>query len=161
MRARLTAILLLVGVTAGGCYQYVPVRVESAANNDVRVRVTEPVAERLVKDFGAYTSELDGRLTPDGSDSVSISVTIAREYRGLALDSTTQVLHLSRAELVEVRRRALSKSRTALATAGALVVFGAFVASVVQWQDPNTASQEPPPPPPPSPIRILLSVPIR
>lgn len=157
----MAAAVVLAALASSSCYRYVPVRLETAdQHEDVRIRVTEPVASRLIKDLGAYTTELDGQVTRDGSDSIAIALAIGREYRGLALDSATQILHLSRADLVDVRRRTLSRSRTALASAGVLIAFGLFVGSVVQWGDPNTASQEPPPPPP-SPIRFLLRVPIR
>ena len=152
----------LLGIAAAGCYRYVPIRPEAVRpNEDVRVRVTEPAAARLFQDLGAFTTELDGQLASAGSDSVSISVAIGREYRGIVLDSTSQVVHLSRADLVDVRRRTFSRSRTVLASAGALVVFGVLVGSVVQWGDPNNSYPDPPPPPPPpSPFRgVLVRIP--
>ena len=151
----------LLGIAAAGCYQYVPIRPESVRpNEDVRVRVTEPAAARLLQDLGAFTTELDGQLAANGSDSVSISVAIGREYRGIALDSTSQVVHLSRADLVDVRRRTFSRSRTVLATGLALAAFGAIVGSVVQMGDPNTVSPDPAPPPP-SPFRgVMFRIPL-
>jgi hypothetical protein len=151
----------LLGIAAAGCYQYVPIRLEAARpNEDVRVRVTEPAAARLLQDFGAFTTELDGQLASAGSDSVSISVAIGREYRGMTLDSTSQVVRLSRADLVDVRRRTFSRSRTVLAGALAIGAFGVLVGTVVQMGDPNTVSPDPPPPPP-SPFRgVLLRIPL-
>ena len=136
--------------TVAGCYQYTPVPLASVTPNEsVHVRITESAAQRLVKEFGTYTTELEGQVGREGADSVSVAVTIAREYRGVMLESTQQTLFLGTPEVLEVRRRKLSRSRTTLVTVGALVGFGALVAAVVQISDPNPNSDDTTPPPPP------------
>jgi hypothetical protein len=152
--------LLLAGLAAPACYRYVPTQLATAPlsrEEDVRVRVTDAAAARLVTELGTYTTELDGRLARERSDSVSLSVAIARAYRGM-LESARQVLVLSRSEVVEVRRRELSRTRTVLATAGALGAFGVLIRTVVQWGDPNPTSQGPSSPPPPSSTRRVVRV---
>jgi hypothetical protein len=149
--------LLLVILGSSACYRYVPVPLAAtSAKDEVRVRITEDAARRLTADLGAYTTELDGRFSPEGADSVSVAVPIVREYRGTMLESTTQVLYLARADVLDVRRRELSPARTALTTAGVLVGFGLMVRAIVQLTDPNPGSDDRLPPPPPPQSRIPL-----
>ena len=59
---RVLGAALLLGVVSG-CYEYVPVRPDVVPpTEDVRVKVTDAAAARLVKELGTYTSELDGRF---------------------------------------------------------------------------------------------------
>lgn len=126
----------------------------------VRVRVTETAATRLVREFGAYTTLLDGQFSHERADSVSVSVLIGRAYQGVSLESMRQTLFLARHELVEVRRRQLSRVRTAVASAAVMGAFALLVKSVVQEGDPND-NTEPPPPPPPGGVRATLRIPFR
>jgi hypothetical protein len=142
--------LVLLGISAG-CYRYVPVAPAAARpEEELRVRVTDAAAVRLVRDLGTYTTELDGTFKRESADSVSVSVSIARDYRGATLENARQALFLAPAEIVELRRREFSRSRTALVAAGSLVGFAALVATVTQLGDPNPpAGDDGPPPPPP------------
>ena len=138
------------GLTLCGCYNYVPVDLASVRPAEyVRVEVTEQAAVRLVKDFGAYLRELEGQVARAGSDSVSVTVPVGRDYRGVALEGGRQTLFLGLGEVTGVRRREFSRSRTVAASVGSLVVFGLIAAGVAQWGDPNSEVVEPPPPPPP------------
>lgn len=146
----------MLGPTLGGCYNYVPVDLASVRPEEhVRVEVTEPAAVRLVKDFGAYLKELEGQVAREGSDSVSVTVPVGRDYRGVALEGGRQTLFLGLQELVGVRRRKFSRGRTVAATLGTLIAFGAIAAGVAQWADPNTEVIEPPPPPPPTGVVLF------
>jgi len=140
----------------------VPVALGSVPpKGDVRVRVTDDAAARLVKDLGTFSTELDGELTQQSADSVSVGIAIDRIYRGAAVGSTTQQLSLGRSEVVEVRRREFSRSRTILVTAGTVVGFGVLAAGISQLVDPNDPGDDHPPPPPPGlrrPTRHLLTV---
>lgn len=143
-------MVLGLGLLLTGCYRYVPTDLASIRPaENVRVRVTEPAAARLVREFGTYLTELEGQIVREGSDSVSLTVPIGRDYRGVALEGGRQVLWLGDSEVVGLRRREFSRTRTVLVSAGALVVFGLLVATVTQWGDPNSDVVEPPPPPPP------------
>lgn len=156
LRGCAVGTLLLAEFGSSACYRYVPVPLAATSPKDeVRVRITENAARRLTAELGAYTTELDGRFSPQGADSVSVAVPIVREYRGTMLESMTQVLHLARADVLDVRRRELSRARTALTTAGVLVGFGLMVQAVVQLTNPNPGTDERLPPPPP-PARIPI-----
>jgi hypothetical protein len=149
-RRRVVATMLAAAVANTACYSYVPVSFSNVpAKEDVRLRVTEDAAVRLVKEVGTFSTELDGQLAPEGRDSISLGVTIDRTYRGVAIGTATQTLVLARSEIVEVRRREFSKKRTVALTVGTLVGFGALAAGISQLVDPNGAPEgeiiQPPP----------------
>lgn len=157
LRGCAVGALLLAELGSSACYRYVPVSLAGTSPRDeVRVRISEDAARRLTAELGAYTTELDGQFSPQGADSVSVAVPIVREYRGTKLESMTQVLHLARSDVVDVRRRELSRGRTALTTAGVLVGFGLMVQAVVQLTNPNPGTDDRLPPPPPPPARIPI-----
>jgi hypothetical protein len=150
------ALLLMLLSSSSACFTYVPVQMTALApQQDVRVRITDNAGARLIKDLGVYTTQLDGEFEAHG-DSVSVTVPIVREYRGLALPATNQSLYLSRSEVVEIRQRRLSTTRTVLATAGVVAGFVALVESVQAIFNPSEATEEPPPPPP-----VGIRIPIR
>jgi hypothetical protein len=159
--------LAIATMANAGCYSYVPVSFQAVGSKeDVRVRVTEGAAARLAKDLGTFSTEVDGQLAPEGADSISLGVPIDRSYRGTTIGTTTQTIFLSRSEVVEVRRREFSRSRTVLVSAGIVAGFGALAAGIVQLVDQNGPSDQgttPPPPPalrrPPAP-HISLRIPI-
>ena len=157
---KLGALLFCV-LSGSGCYRYVPTQLSQLQpSEDVKVRITESALQRLIKDFSANTTELEGQISAEGPDSVSLSVQIARQYQGITLENVRQTLFLGRTEVVEVRRRELSRSRTALAAGGALAVFVVLVNSVIQQGDPDPPGEDPPPPPPG--IRaVLFRIPTR
>ena len=152
--------LVALGAVSSGCYRYVPVSLADVGQSEeVRVRITEEAATRLVKEFGTYTTELEGQVARDRSDSVSVTVDIGREYRGLALEGGRQVLFLGSSEVVGVRRRQLSRSRTVVVGAGTVAGIALLAVAVKQWDDPNTSVVEPPPPPPPGGRVVPLRAP--
>jgi hypothetical protein len=164
---RAITAMFLAAAANTACYSYVPVSFASVpAKEDVRLRVTEDAAVRLVKEVGAFSTELDGQVAPEGRDSISLGVTIDRTYRGAAIGTATHTLVLARSEIIEVRRREFSKSRTVALTVGTLVGFGALAAGIAQLVDPNGApeGEVTPPPPPnvrrPSGFHFRLHIPI-
>jgi hypothetical protein len=155
---RIGAALLVVSSASTACYSYVPIPIASAGpQEDVRLRVTEDAAARLAKDLGVYSTEIDGQLARETRDSVSVGVPVDRTYRGTTIGTTTQTIYLGRSEVVEVRKREFSRSRTVLLSAGTLVGFGLLAVGISQLVDPNGPSQDQPPPPPPvTPVRRPL-----
>jgi hypothetical protein len=144
------------GLILCGCYRYVPVDLGSVQRAEfVRVDVTEQAAVRLVKDFGAYLTSLEGQFSREGTDSVSVTVPVSRDYRGVSLEGGRQTLFLGLQEVKGVRRREFSRSRKMAVSVGSLMVFAAIVAGVAQWGDPNSEVVEPPPPPPPSGVILF------
>ena len=146
---RVVQALLLVAVSSSSaCFTYVPVPMTGVTpKEEVRVRITNDAGARLVKSLGIYTTQLDGEFETHG-DSVSINVPISREYRGMVLEGSNQSLYLGRSEILDVRHRKFSRSRTVLAGVGVAVGFVALVKSIEAIADPNPDREEPPPPPP-------------
>jgi hypothetical protein len=146
--------LVIAALASAGCYSYVPVSFQAVGSKeDVRLRVTEGAAARLAKDLGTFSTEVDGQLAREGADSVSLGVPIDRSYRGTTIGTTTQTIFLSRSEVVEVRKREFSRSRTVLASAGVVVGFGVLAAGIVQLVDQNGPSDNQTTPPPPPNLR--------
>lgn len=166
--AALVILLLIAGVASTGCYSYVPISMAAVeSKQEVRVLVTPDAAARLSKELGVFSTQLEGEFTREGTDSVSVGVPIDRLYNGNTIGTTTQLLFLGRSEVVEVRKREFSRSRTVLMSAGTAVGFGLLAVGVKQLVDPNGPSDsQPPPPPPPSPLRrpavhrLVIQIPI-
>lgn len=148
---RVVASVLAAVAASTGCYSYVPISLGAVApKEDVRLRVTDGAAARLAADLGSFSTEIDGQLAREGADSISVGVAIGRMYRGTTIGTTTQVLFLGRSEVVEVRKREFSRSRTILVSTGTVVGFGLLAVGVTQLVDPNGPPQDQPPPPPPA-----------
>jgi len=148
-RPLLASALFIGALASSGCFKYAPVPLASVPpKEEVRVQVTSEAGARLVKELGTYTTQLEGEVASHG-DSVSVTVPIGREYRGQVLETANQVLYLGRSEVIDIRRRELSRTRTALATAGVVTGFVLFVKAIIAIADPNPDPQDPPPPPPP------------
>jgi len=146
--------LAIAGLANAGCYSYVPVSFQAVeSKEEVRLRVTDDAAARLLKDLGTYTTEIDGQLAPQGRDSVSLGVSIDRAYRGISVGTTTQTIYLARSEVAEVRRRQFSRSRTILVSAGVVAGFSALAVGIVQLVDPNGPPDDQPTAPPPPALR--------
>jgi hypothetical protein len=144
-----------VGSAVSGCYNYVPIELGAASQQEgVRLRVTESAAARIAPELGVFSTEIDAQFARDGADSISVGIPVDRTYRGSTIGTSTQTLFLARSEVVEVRRREFSRSRTILVSAGTLVGFGILAAGITQLVDPNGPSSDSPPPPPPPGQRL-------
>jgi len=153
-RGVLQALLLVLLSGSSACFSYVSVPVTAVApNEEVRVTITNDAGARLVKDLGVYTTTLDGEFAAHG-DSISVTVPIVREYRGQMLEAANQSLSLGRSEVVDVRKRKFSRSRSALTTVGVVVGFVALAKAIIAIADPNPDPDVPPPPPPPGMTRV-------
>jgi len=153
MRKRSGAVvaLVLAGLVNGGCFTYAPTKFESVQpKDDVRLRLSDDAAARLSKELGAFSTEIDGELSPEGRDSVALGVSIDRSYKGMSIGTSTQTLVIARSEILEVSRRQFSKKRTILMSAGTVVGFGLLAVGISQLVDPNGPSDgqttNPPPP---------------
>jgi hypothetical protein len=168
-RSRVVVALVLAGLVNGGCFTYAPIKFESVQpKDDVRLRVTEDAAARLSKELGAFSTEIDGELSPEGRDSVALGISIDRSYKGMTVGTSTQTLVLARSEVLEVRKRQFSKQRTVIVSVASVVGFGLLAAGVVQLLDPNgpddSQTTNPPPPPglrrpPPTHFGVRIPIP--
>lgn len=155
LRVHGSGALLLLGLVGSGCYRYASVPLSAApGTGEVRVRLTDAAAVRLSPALGAYSNALDGQLSLNGGDSVALAVTTNREYRGVVLDSATEVFHLGRVDVADVQRRELSRGRTVALAAGTLAGFVLLTRAIVQLTNPNPGTDESLPQPPPPQTRI-------
>ncbi len=96
------------------------------------------------------------------TENVQVSLTAeasTRLVKELGTFSARMDLFLARPEVVAVHRRVFSRTRTALATVGAIALFSAIVSTVVQSGDPNVPDGALPPPPPVG-ARLTLRIPL-
>jgi hypothetical protein len=159
-RGVIQAMLLVLLSGSSACFSYVSVPVTAVApKEEVRVTITNDAGARLAKELGVYTTTLDGEFAAHG-DSVSVTVPIVREYRGQMLEGANQSLFLGRSEVVDVRQRKFSRSRSALTTVGVVVGFVAMTKAIIAIADPNPDSDGLPPPPPPGMARVPVRRPV-
>lgn len=156
-KTRAVVGLLLAGVANTACYTYSTVPFSSVSpNEDVRLRVTERAAAELASELGTFSTELDGRLNHEGRDSLKVGVPVDRSYRGITIGTTTQTVMIARSDVLDVRRRQFSRSRTILVSAGAAIGFGLLAAGISQLVDPNGSSDDQPSLPPPPAYRGFI-----
>lgn len=153
-------LVLLTLASATACYRYTPIPLAAVRpNENVQVSLTAEASTRLVKELGTFSARLEGPLAPAKGDSVSVSMLIGRQFQGVQLESARMDLFLARSEVVAVHRRVFSRTRTTLATVGAIALFSAIVSTVVQSGDPNVPDGVLPPPPPVG-ARLTLRIPL-
>jgi len=143
------------------CFTYVPVTPTAVPpQEEVRVRFTDEAAIRLAREFGTITTMVESQMEPLGQDSLALSIWIGRDFRGTAFENVHQRVAVGRHEVMEVRRRQLSKPRTLIAGTAVIALFAVFIDRVVLQEDPNPPGDENPPPPPPQPPWIGIRIPI-
>lgn len=140
--------------------QYVPIELGAVRPQDeVRVRFTDETAVRLASEFGRITPQLEANLTPQGADSVEVSVWIGRDYVGTPFENARRTVAIARSDVVELRRKRLSVWRSALVGAGAVAVFAVIIDRVFFQEDPNPLPNGGGINPPPEGL-VVLKVPI-
>jgi hypothetical protein len=155
-RARL-ATLLAASVLVAGCFRYAPVDpIAVDPRDDVRVRLTTDAAVRIGLQLGSVQERWEGQLTPAGRDSLTLSLWVGQQYRGTPFENARQRVSLGMPEVVEVRRRELSRGRTALLAAGILALTVVLADRIVFDQDPNATPGGRPGSPPTDPSGTLV-----
>ena len=130
-------VLLAAGLTSA-CFQYQTIQPAVVrAEEEVRVRISDDAAVRLAGHYGSITRQLEGQLSPLSSDSLLLAVWIGRQYTGTAFENARQRLSLGRQEVLEVRRREFSVTRTAIVTTGVLAVLGLVIHRIGFLENPN------------------------
>jgi hypothetical protein len=136
--------LLAAVVCAPGCFKYQLVEAGTVRpQEEVRVLLTDDAALRLASHYGAIARRLDGQLTPAGTDSMLLAVWIGRNYVGTSFENARQNLSLGRREVMEVRRRQLSVSRTAIVSASVLGMLGVVINRIGFLGNPNPPVGQP------------------
>ena len=100
----------------------------------------------------------------DGKDSwrrpaaihLTLSLWVGQQYRGTPFENARQRVSLGVPEVVEVRRRELSRGRTALLAAGVIALTVVLADRIVFEQDPNATPGGRPGSPPTDPSGTLI-----
>lgn len=82
---------------------------------------------------------------------------VGQQYRGTPFESARQRVSLGVPEVVEVRRRELSRGRTALFAAGIIALTAILADRIVFEQDPNATPGGRPGSPPTDPSGTLIA----
>lgn len=131
--------VLLATLLAPACFKYQAVQPNFVRpEEEVRVRITDDAAVRLAGHYGSITQRLEGQLSPLSSDSLLLAVWIGRQYAGTSFENARQRLSLGCQEVMEVRRRQFSLTRTALVTTGVLGVLGIIIDRIGFLENPNS-----------------------
>lgn len=143
------SLLLIAGLSLSGCVQYTPVELAAIPpGEEVRVTVTDEGALRLARRLGRITNDVTASVAAHASDSLAVTIWLGRDYPGTDFANVRETVVFPRYEVVGLRRRELSKWRTAALSAAALA--GTFILAdqIFQIGDPNRRGDDDPEPPP-------------
>lgn len=119
------AVLVLSAASMVGCYAYAPASLETIAPGEtVRARLTPQARERLPAQVRGADGTLQGELLEHDDGGLTLFVPTAVRQEGFYAEDLHQRIMLSTADVVEVERRQLDRSRTyaLIGVAGAAVV---------------------------------------
>lgn len=145
------ALVLLLAASSGpwACVQYTPVELSAVAPlEEVRVQLTDEGAVNLARHLGRIREEVPARVEPHGSDSLALTIWLGKHYPGTQFENVRETFVLGLGDVTALRRRTLSKSRTALASVGAIAVMAVLADQIVQIGDPNRPPDDGTHPPP-------------
>lgn len=133
------AAAALLCIAASGCFQYIPVSMDAVpAGEDVRVYVSRRGMADVPEELPTGGSFVTGRLGRGLGDSVMIQVPVVRRIEDPSAPDIRQNIFLPRSEVLEVRRRRFSPTRTALAIGGAAGLGAGIVVVVIQASGSDT-----------------------
>lgn len=141
------------------CVKYIPVELDSAPPEEVRVRLTDAGAIRAARQLGRIRSELDAGVTPLSPDSVAVVVWLGKAYPGTQFENVRETVVLPRDEVVDISLRRLSVPRTVAVFAGTAVVIGVLANRIFFQEDPNPPPDDSDERPPPAGL-TLIRIPI-
>ena len=139
----------LVLASTSACYTYVPVQTPPGPGALVRVELNEGGSRSLAPVLGPQVASVDGRVVSVADTGVRLAVDVVHTGRGAGQrwEGEGTVL-VPPSGYREVRRRALSRRRTAL-LAGAVALGVAVLVSQGLGSDGGGGGPGPGPPPPP------------
>lgn len=132
-RRRRTGILLLVVLATGqGCFSYHTTQLPDVQpGEEVRIVLQETSYRQIAPGAAPEAApRLEGRLVGVRDDSLTLSVWIGEQYRGTLFESTYQDLVIPLMDVQRVEHRVLSGRRTALASAGVVVLIVSLIESI-------------------------------
>lgn len=130
---RSAAVALLLVMTAGqGCYTYHMASLpELRPEEEVRVTLNEEGFRSALPGANRDSPRrLEGRFGGATADSLILRVWIGEAYEGTPFYSTYQNMMLPMDQVLGLENRQLSRGRTAVVTAGVLVLIGVLIESI-------------------------------
>lgn len=113
------AAVIALSVTAlSGCYHYVPVASNAPpAGSHVAVEISTRGAVNLIPRLGDNVVSLEGELTSADENGITVSVLSVKRRGDLQASNWTGAsVTLAGADVIEVKKRQLSKGRTIIAS---------------------------------------------
>lgn len=122
------AVIAMVCLGSGACYRYTPATVgRLAPETEVRARVSAAEAERLRAHAGGDGRVLEGRFLGADEDRILLEVAASSQLRGMRVETLHQRLDIRTAEILELERKELDRTRTFLVTGAGAAVMAGFV----------------------------------
>ena len=127
-RAQSGGVALLTVVCLSACHVYIPTELQVVPQGqEVRLYLTRAAAASLPEEVPVNEAlYLGGRLESQAADSVILGIRMGQATPGLVGQDLRQMVKVGTGQIVDVRRRELSKPRTALAIGG-----GALAAALI------------------------------
>lgn len=150
-RLPLTVVPLL-GLGLAACVTYTPIPPDAPAPGDeIRVHLTLEETERLRDQTGRRVERLEGRIQPGApvADSLRMMVTWGAAWAGTPLEGRRDAITLPRSSVVEVERKEVSRSRTAVLGVAMAAVVVMLFRSIGRDGDGQSGGLPPDGPPPP------------
>lgn len=125
----------LVALVLAGCYQSVPVSLDSVRPSErVRVSVSPQAAEALEEVVGVRQYSVSARLAGLEPDGVSLLVPSAFEVEGTRSRDLYQQVRLAPADVLGVQRLQLNRRRTTLLAATAAIATAAIAVQILSGE---------------------------
>jgi len=123
MSLRALPLTLCAAVALSGCYTYTPLgEGPPPAGQAVRLHLSSQAVERITEATGiAPARAVSGTVVAATPDSLALDVWWGNRFAGTPFAERRDTLSLGRPEILELRARSLSRTKTALLIGGAVV----------------------------------------
>lgn len=139
---------------AQACYNYVPLESTPPIGDRVALEITDRGRVALADRFGPGIESIEGRLLENQPNEYVISVSRVTQISGSSAIWSGEQTHVSRELVGSVRRRELSKARTALLVGG--IAAGVVALAAHGLAGSGSEKPETSPLPPPASVRIPI-----
>jgi hypothetical protein len=141
----LRALLTAAAFALTGCYSYIPVQPAMIRPGDeLRLHLTREGMFDLPDLPAQSGGEVNGKLVSSAGGSFMLRVPVGVQSYGLLARMLDQQVHIAPSQVIQLERRELSRSRTALAVVGGVVGAVAIAKGFGTLGAPNPETPEKP-----------------
>jgi hypothetical protein len=134
-------VVALAVASLTGCHRYEPVTAATVAHGSlVAVSLTDQGTANLGRLLGMGVGTVEGSLVTASDSAYTLSVQLVRQRDGMEAFWKGEQVTIPRVDVAEIRRRRLSRSKSALAT---VALIAAAVGAVEAFIGTGSASQPP------------------